>query len=83
MANIDNFEPITTLKMDVIDVKLIKDLSKHWIVEIRTESDIILIDLYSKKHPPHAPLYHCVIMITHFNKKEHYAEILNFRKIFP
>lgn len=52
MANIDNFEPITTLKMDVIDVKLIKDLSKHWMVEIRTESDIILIDLYSKKHPP-------------------------------
>lgn len=51
MANIDNFEPITTLKMDVIDVKLIKDLSKHWIVEIRTESDIILIDLYSKKTP--------------------------------
>lgn len=51
MANIDNFEPITTLKMNVIDVKLIKDLSKHWIVEIRTESDIILIDLYSKKHP--------------------------------
>lgn len=52
MANIDNLELIATLKLDVIDVKLIKRLSKHWIVEIRTESDMILIDLYSKKHNP-------------------------------
>lgn len=50
MANIDNLELIATLKMDVIDVRLIKDLSKHWIVEIRTEFDMVFIDLYSKKH---------------------------------
>lgn len=50
MANIDNFEPITTLKMNVIDVKLIKALSKHWIVEIRTEFDMVFMDLYTKKH---------------------------------
>lgn len=52
MANIDNLELIATLKLDIIDVKLIKRLAKHWIVEIRTEFDMILIDLYSKKHNP-------------------------------
>lgn len=50
MANIDNLELIATLKLDIIDVKLIKRLSKHWIVEIRTESDMVFMDLYSKKH---------------------------------
>lgn len=48
MANIDNLELIATLKLDIIDVKLIKGLSKHWIVEIRTESDMIFMDLYTK-----------------------------------
>lgn len=60
MANIDNPEPIATLKLDAIDVKLIKYLSKHWIVEIRAESDTILIDLYSKNiilHNPYASPY--------------------------
>lgn len=48
MANIDNLELIATLKLDIIDVKLIKRLSKHWIVEIRTEFDMVFMDLYTK-----------------------------------
>lgn len=48
MANIDNLELIASLKLDIIDVKLIKRLSKHWIVEIRTEFDMVFMDLYTK-----------------------------------
>ena len=48
MANIDKLELIASLKLDIIDVKLIKRLSKHWIVEIRTEFDMVFMDLYTK-----------------------------------